>query len=155
MFCSKCGQQIEDGVYYCEHCGEAVNRSYTQQPFNTSANGYQSNQQTNSQYTQFAPQAFDYMINSKLEDARTMGILAIILGLFIPIVGIVLGCIGITKINDIPYSTEYNYDIESEKKKAKTLCTVGIVLPIALWILAIIFIFVIWIIVFSSAIAIF
>lgn len=161
MYCNKCGQLIPDGVYYCEHCGASVNESYTQQPFNTdnqyqneqqsfdNSNPYQNTQQTyqqpNNQYAPFGqmytPQAYEYMIDNKLEEARTMGIIAIIAGLFIPILGIVLGCIGISKLNEIPLSNQYRYEKELKRKKAKNLCIVGIALPLILWILALILVF--------------
>lgn len=147
MLCKKCGQYIPDGVYYCEHCGEPVENTYTQQPFQSGDSGYtrQTYQQPNAQYNpyaqQYTPEAYEYMISSKIEDARTMGILAIILGLFFPILGIIFGCIGISKINEIPPSNQYSYNSELNKKKAKNLCIAGIVLPIVLWVLAVIFIF--------------
>lgn len=143
MICNKCGQFISDGVYYCEHCGEPVNRTYTQQPFGSdNQNTQQSTQQTYQQ--PFSPQAFEYMISSKIEEARTMGIIAIIAGLFIPILGIVFGCIGISKLNEVPLSNQLRYETELKRKKAKNLCTVGIVLPIVLWVIAVIFVVVFW-----------
>lgn len=161
MICNKCGQFIPDGVYYCEHCGEPVNRTYTQQPFgsdnqNTQQSAQQTYQQPNAQYNQynnqynnpynqpFSPQAFEYMISSKIEEARTMGIIAIIAGLFIPILGIVFGCIGISKLNEAPLSNQLRYETELKRRKAKNLCTVGIVLPIVLWVIAVIFVVVFW-----------
>lgn len=161
MICNKCGQFIPDGVYYCEHCGEPVNQTYTQQPFgsdnqNTQQSTQQTYQQPNAQYNQynnqynnpynqpFSPQAFEYMISSKIEEARTMGIIAIIAGLFIPILGIVFGCIGISKLNEVPLSNQLRYETELKRKKAKNLCTVGIVLPIVLWVIAVIFVVVFW-----------
>lgn len=142
MICEKCGQPLYDGAYYCEHCGAPVQRPYTQQPFNAGGNQQQNYQQQNQQYNgyaqQYTPQAYEYMINSKLEEARTMGILAIVLGLFIPVLGIVFGCIGISKLNEIQPSNQYSYETELKKKKAKNLCIVGIVLPVVLWVLALI-----------------
>ncbi|MCH5321113.1 MAG: zinc-ribbon domain-containing protein [Eubacterium sp.] len=138
MYCIKCGREIPDEVYYCEHCGEAVNKPYTQQAFNSQDNNQQTYQQPNQHFPQYTPEAYEYMISSKLEEVRTFGIIAIIAGLFIPIIGIVLGCIGLSKINEIPLSNQYRFESELKRKKAKNLCIVGIVLPIALWILAII-----------------
>ncbi len=162
MICNKCGQAIPETSYYCEHCGEPINQTYAQQPFHTaSGNNYQAGntgtQQTYNQntqnyqqynsynpYQQYTPEAFEYMINSKLEEARTFGIIAVIAGLFMPILGIVFGCIGISKLNEIPLPNQYNYEKELKKKKAKNLCIIGIVLPIILWILAVFFIVFVW-----------
>lgn len=140
MYCSKCGQQISDGVYYCEHCGEPVNKPYTQQPFHSRENTNRTYQQVPPQFNQYTPEAYEYMIMTKIDEVRTFGIIAIIAGLFIPILGILLGCIGISKLNDIPLSNQYRLESELKKKKAKNLCIAGIVIPIVLWILAVIFI---------------
>lgn len=137
MYCIKCGREISDEVYYCEHCGEPVNKPYTQQPVNPQGNNQQTYQQQNPHFTQYTPEAYEYMISSKIEEVRTFGIIAIIAGLFIPIIGIVLGCIGISKINEIPISNQYRYESELKKKKAKNLCIAGIVIPIVLWLIAI------------------
>lgn len=152
MICNKCGQFIPDGVYYCEHCGEPVSQTYNQQPFGPdNQTTQQTYQQSGPQYNQYnpfnqpySPQAYEYMISSKIEEARTMGIIAIITGLFIPILGIVFGCIGISKLNEIPLSNQYRYESELKNKKAKNLCITGIVLPIVLWLIAVIFIAVFW-----------
>lgn len=140
MYCSKCGRQIPDGVYYCENCGEPVNKPYTQQPFSSQDNTHQTYQQVPPQFNQYTPEAYEYMIMSKIEEARTFGIIAIVAGLFIPLIGIILGCIGISKINDIPFSNQYRLESELKKKKAKNLCIAGIVIPIILWILSFIFV---------------
>lgn len=88
MICSRCNQVIPDEAYFCEHCKNPVNNTYTQQPFNsTNQNQYQNSSQT--QYQQqntyqtnqqgYAPpytqQAYDYMINSKIDNAKTLGII--------------------------------------------------------------------------------
>lgn len=155
MICKKCGQFVPDGVYYCKNCGEPVSRTYTQQPFepgcqNTQSSTQQGYRQYNTYTQPYTPQAYEYMVNSKIEEARTLGILSIILGIFVPILGIVLGCIGISKINEIPFSNQYRYETELNKKRAKSLCITGIVLPIVLWILAIIFAVFFWGMMFSA-----
>lgn len=149
MYCKNCGQQIPDGIYYCEHCGAEINQGYTQQPFHTDhQNNGQTYQQSNQQYNPYAqpynPQAFEYMINTKIDDAKTYGILAIIAGLFIPIFGIILGIIGINKLNDIPLSVQFRYETELKKKKAKNLCIAGIAVPIVIWVIGLIFVFFVW-----------
>lgn len=140
MYCGKCGRQIPDGVYYCENCGEPVNKPYTQQPFNSGENINRTYQQVPPQFNQYTPEAYEYMIMTKIDEARTFGIISIVAGLFIPILGIILGCIGISKLNDIPLSNQYRLESERKKKTAKNLCIAGIVIPIVLWLLAVIFI---------------
>ena len=81
------------------------------------------------------------MISSKLEEVRTFGIIAIIVGLFIPIIGIVLGCIGLSKINEMPLSNQYRFENELKRKRAKNLCVAGIVIPIVIWIIAVFLVF--------------
>lgn len=180
MICNKCGQPIADGVYYCEHCGEPVNQTYSQQPFGTDTqnaqadaqqnqpNGQQAYQQTyqqqpngqtyNQQYQQYAqpnqqyppygqpvtPQAFDFLLDSKIEEVKTLGIIAIIAGLFFPIAGIIIGCIGISKLNGLMIPPQCAYDKELKRKKAKNLCMTGIILPIALWVVTFLFIMLVW-----------
>lgn len=141
LYCIKCGHEIPDEVYYCEHCGEAVNKPYTQQEFNSQGNNQQTYQQPTPHFPQYNPQAYEYMISSKLEEVRTFGIIAIIVGLFIPIIGIVLGCIGLSKINEIPLSNQYRFENELKRKRAKNLCVAGIVIPIVIWIIAVFLVF--------------
>lgn len=161
MICSKCNQVIPDGVYYCEHCGNATDSAYTQQPFNSDGNNQNQQQynrqnyaQNNPQYAPYSqaytPQAYEYMIETKIEEARTLGIISLIAGFFLPIIGIVLGIIGITKLNDIPLSMQFRFESELKRKKAKQLCIAGIAVPISLWTLAVIFYVLIFVIFFGA-----
>lgn len=127
---------------------QAYQQTYQQQP-----NGQTYNQQQYQQYQQYppygqpvTPQAFDFMLDNKIDEIKTLGIIAIIAGLFFPIAGIIIGCIGISKLNGLPVLPpyQYNYEKESKRKKAKKLCMIGIILPIALWVVSFLFIFLVW-----------
>lgn len=183
MICNKCGQTVSDEMYYCEHCGEPLKQTYSQQPIhndtqntqpgsqdasqsyqqpyqqaeqqtyqqpNQQAYGqqYQQYQQPNQQYPPYGqpvtPQAFDFMLDNKIDEAKTLGIIAIIAGLFFPIAGIVLGCIGISKLNGIMIPPQFSYEKEAKRKKAKNLCMTGIILPIALWVVTFLFVLLVW-----------
>lgn len=106
------------------------NNGYNQ---NTQDNFF--NQGNNSQYG-FNQQAQYYTEASKnLDDAKTLGILAIVLGiLFSPVVGIICGIIGLAKVNSVPDMPE----TFEKKAQAKKLNNLGIAIPIALWCVAII-----------------
>lgn len=144
MICRKCGSNIPDGTYYCNNCGEPVEAAYNQQPFEY--NGYNNannagqpygytNVQNNPFAPQYNPQAYELMIRSKIENAKTMGIIAIIVGLFIPLLGIVFGVIGIVKTNEINIAFPVSYDLQHSIKSTKKLCIAGIVVPIVIWVL--------------------
>lgn len=150
MYCSKCGSYLPEGVSNCPNCNEPINANtqnynsdgtYYTPPQNNeeqsnyyqnpSENAYQPNPQYNYQYN--APQFNDVQIKSALSNATTLGILAIILGIIItPIAGIICGAIGLSKANSVP--DMLNPSIDKEKAKAKKLNIIGIVLPIALWV---------------------
>ena len=141
MICRKCGSNIPDGTYYCNNCGEPVQTNYNQQPFEyNGANnagqpyGYM-NVQNNPFAQQYNSQVYELMIRSKIDNAKTMGIIAIIVGLFVPLLGIVFGVIGIVKINEINIAFPVSYDLQHSIKSARKLCIAGIVVPIVLWIL--------------------
>lgn len=141
MICRKCGGNIPDGTYYCNNCGEPVQTNYNQQPFEyNGANnagqpyGYM-NVQNNPFAQQYNSQAYELMIRSKIDNAKTMGIIAIIVGLFVPLLGIVFGVIGIVKINEINIAFPVSYDLQHSIKSTRKLCIAGIVVPIVLWIL--------------------
>lgn len=152
MFCSKCGAQIDDKSYYCQSCGQEINKPYTQQPFNvnnsSNINNNNTSQSYQSGYTQQTNGHFDpvmmNMIKGKIEDARTMGILAIVLGILCTsIAGIVLGLIGISKLNSIQTYNMYNPEIEMLKEKARKLNLIGIILPVVLRVILIVLYFII------------
>lgn len=145
MFCSKCGAQLDDKSYYCQSCGHEVNKPYTQQPFNMNNNTGQTYQSgySQQQYTNNINPAAMSSIQSKIDDARTMGILAIVLGLICSaLVGICLGIVGISKLNSIQTFNTYIPEIEMQKEKTRKLNLIGIILPLVLRILLVVFYFI-------------
>lgn len=164
MYCPKCGAFIPEGAQLCPNCQETA-----PQPNNNAArpessaqpeNGVyyntpnQNNQQPggdsyftppnqnnfeNSYYTQSADEQADFAARDKLSTANTLGILSIILGIILtPIVGIICGAIGLVQANSIADSFNKPALME-EKRKAKRLNIIGIVLPLAIYIVLIIF----------------
>lgn len=153
MYCPKCGGYLEEGSVQCVNCGESIvqeqaaqpnNDNYYQQNAGTYYNPQPSESQSYYQYdsqvkqTQMTEQAY----KDKLSSANTLGILAIILGIvFSPIVGIICGAIGLGKVNEVPDFAPYS-PIAQEKAKCKKLNTLGIVIPIVLWVVFIVLMFV-------------
>jgi len=152
MYCNKCGTQLDDKAYFCPNCGQEVNKPYSQQPFNI-------NENTNPQYQYQNPNPqnnFNPMmnnINSKLEDARIFGILAIAIGFFVSaIVGICLGAIGLSKLNDIQTPNAFIPEIEAKKEKVRKLNIIGIIAPLVVRVVLVILYF-IFLIAFASSLA--
>ncbi|MCK9471835.1 MAG: zinc-ribbon domain-containing protein [Bacilli bacterium] len=90
-FCTNCGKEIDSNAYVCIHCGVKTGKSdqpaqvYNNQP------AYVSNEGT------------------------TLGLVALIVGLFIPIVGWICGGIGLSRAN------------KANNKTGKTLCIIALV----------------------------
>lgn len=80
------------------------------------------NDYRNQYYMQRQPQK-DWM--NELSNAKTFGILAIVISFFIPIVSWVLGGFGLSKANAVPDLPEY----KDEKKKCQKLNLWGLILP--------------------------
>ncbi|MCM1285162.1 MAG: hypothetical protein NC213_08240 [Acetobacter sp.] len=154
MYCKNCGQVIPDGYSYCPCCQTKADNHTTQDGTYFTPNTDQENcqhgaYQQNNGYTQNTQENFfnqgnnQYGFNQQaqyyadaarnLDDAKTLGILAIILGiLFSPIVGIICGIIGLSKANSVADMPE-TFD---KKAKAKRLNSLGIAIPIVLWVFA-------------------
>ncbi len=105
MYCSNCGNQIDDNAVVCPKCGCA-----TQSDVSVNA--------TDS-------------IPSDVSTAKTLGLLSIILGILIPIVGLICGYIGKGKAE--PY-----YDKFTDAKEGFDKCEIGIKIAWAFIILGII-----------------
>lgn len=131
--------QPSSDSYYQPNYNQQPN--YTQQGY-SQPYGQQYNQQYNPNgYYQSDPQQvfIEQEINKNLSNAKTLGILAIVLGLLItPLIGIICGAIGISKVNDIINLTN-NPMIEQEKKKVKRLNKLGIIIPIVVYAVIVIF----------------
>lgn len=108
------------------------NNGYNQPPHDNFFNQGNNNQYGFNQQAQYYADA-----SRNIDDARTLGILAIVLGiLFSPIVGIICGIIGLSKVNSVPDMPE----LFEKKASAKKLNNLGIAIPIVFWIVAIIII---------------
>lgn len=113
MFCSKCGNEINDEAVICPNCGcPTKNYNAPQTP---------AIQPNYAQYYQpvYRPKSAE----QELSTARTLGIVAIVAGIFIPLVGWICGGIGISKANKI-IAPEFPYTIES----AKRLNSIGLII---------------------------
>jgi hypothetical protein len=102
-FCPHCGASIPSDSKFCPKCGASVDISVT--PIVTPETSHPT--ETSS--------------SSGSSDARTFGVLAIVLGFVSDgLLGIILGIIGLSK---------------SKTKEEKTLNYLGIFLPIGVWVL--------------------
>lgn len=170
MYCTKCGSFLPDGTENCPNCNEPVNAStdnvysnqqtadgvyYTPQSNTESESAgqqsyydpshsksyYQPDSQQ-SYYQANQPNQIELEMKNNLSTANTLGILSILLGiLFTPIAGIICGIIGLSKANNVPDMT-MNPLIDKEKAKVKKLNILGIVIPIILWVVAFIVMFI-------------
>ncbi len=138
-------QQTQPQQDYAQQPNYTQQQGYNQQPNYSQPYGQQTYQQSYQQYNansyyQNNPQAFvEQEINKSLSSARTLGILAIVLGLLMsPIVGIICGAVGISKVNDIINMTNSPI-IEEEKKKVKKLNKIGIIIPLVIYAVIIVF----------------
>lgn len=154
MYCPKCGTFLEDDCVQCVNCGEPIvkeqasqtanNDNYYQQNTGAYYNPQPSESQSYYQYDSQAKQAqmVEQGYKDKLSSANTLGILAIILGIVLsPLAGIICGAIGISHVNEVPDFAPY-HPLAQEKARCKKLNILGIVIPLVLWVVAIIFIFV-------------
>ena len=174
MFCEKCGQQIPDESTFCPFCNNVVStpnpqqgtysapvqdNNYYNQPqqnaysqpqsepeqyFNPQGNSYQNNPYAN--YQQNAP-FVDPNITNQLSNCKTLGLVAIIVGIFVPIVGWICGGIGLSNLKNIPDLPQY----ANEKKKIKNMNLAGIIIPFAVYLLVIIFYVLIFTVVLGGA----
>lgn len=124
---------------------------YNSQPTVNSMNGYgnQQNGYNNQQQFGYDPNFMANQISNNLSSAKTLGILAIVLGLLISsIIGIICGAVGLSKANSVPDMLP-DPNLNAEKAKVKKLNILGIVLPIAIRVVLII-IYVIFIVVLGA-----
>ncbi len=152
MYCPKCGTYMEEDSVQCVNCGETVVKEQTNQTnyndYQQSEGSYYNPQPSSSQsYYQYdnqvkQEQMIEQGYKDKLSTANTLGILSIILGIiFSPIVGIICGAIGISKVNEVPDFAPYT-PLAQEKARCKKLNVLGIVIPVVLWVVLIVFMFI-------------
>ncbi|MBO4338571.1 MAG: zinc ribbon domain-containing protein [Clostridia bacterium] len=111
MFCSKCGNEIDNNAIICPFCGcETEN------------------------YAPSGQISDDVMKNDSISKAKTFGIISIILGFFLPMIGLIFGIIGKVKAGSAFLDTN-----DEEVKKVKKLNTIGIIIAIAVGVIGIIY----------------
>ena len=150
MYCPKCGTYMEEDSVQCVNCGETVVKEQTNQTnyndnyYQQSEGSYYNPQPSSSQsYYQYdnqvkQEQMIEQGYKDKLSTANTLVILGII---FSPIVGIICGAIGISKVNEVPDFAPYT-PLAQEKARCKKLNVLGIVIPVVLWVVLIVFMFI-------------
>ena len=128
------------GDYYSPQQNYANTQQYNQP--NTPPVYQQPNQQYNynNAFHNAQQLVFEQEIRNALSTSKTLGILAIILGILVtPIAGIICGAIGLSKANSVVNISNDPY-IEAERKKVKSLNVAGIVVPIVLYVLLTVFV---------------
>lgn len=161
MFCEKCGQQIPDDSTFCPFCNNVVSTPNPQQGsyYAPAQDNYQPQQDAYSQpqpEQYFNPQGayqnnpypnqqpnvpfIDQNIMNQISNCRTLGLVAIIVGIFVPIVGWICGGIGLSNSKNIPDLPQYAKD----KKTVKNMNLAGIIIPFVSYALLIIFYLVIF-----------
>lgn len=100
MFCSKCGKEIDDQAVVCIHCGCPVESANKES---------------------YVP-VTDAPIQEETGEKKTLANCAVVFSFLIPIVGLILGIVGITKY-------------KNEKLRKQCIC--AITLSIVFWIIGI------------------
>ena len=128
MFCKKCGRELAEGSAFCPYCGTKQFENQYSQPENS--NQYQT---YNYNYNSFAPSG---AAQKDIETTKVLGIVALVVGLFMPIVGFICGGIGISKVNKL--KTVAFEEQKAELNKNKKLCIAGIIVPAVITVLSLI-----------------
>lgn len=113
MFCSKCGKEIDDEAFVCPGCGCL-----------TGVHSVEKNTQT--------AQPMEVQRNKEISNIAQISFLSIIIGIFVPLAGWILGGLGLFKIKnfDCSYDTECIVKLEDAKKK----CYIGIGVATAIFV---------------------
>lgn len=152
MICNKCGKEIAEGAKFCPYCGETVEQQPQAQPQPEVQPQPQPQAQAQPQaqpmanvqpQAQAVPNTFAPPVmpmpgapEDKIKTTRTLGLVALIVGIFIPLVGFICGGIGISKISTLKHSATPE---QTERlNKNKKLCLAGIIVPIVIMVIEII-----------------
>lgn len=158
MTCNHCGGVMPEGAVFCPYCGMAQafvpqnppSRASEFSPHESIATAQVPYAQPNyaqlpygqDPYGQFfygqegyapMPQAY-YMptcvSESDMSTVRTLGLVALIVGIFVPLAGYICGGIGLAKISKL---LSYAYPLQVQAlKKSRVLCLLGIIIPFVL-----------------------
>ena len=132
MFCSNCGAQIQDGSYVCPSCGAQTGASQPTQTYSQPQN-YQTGytQQPQQGYYQQPQQGYyqqPYYPGVETETSGT-ATLALVLAFLVPLAGLILGIVGLSKYKNPQY-----------RSRCTAAIVVSIVIPIITGILSGIFV---------------
>lgn len=158
MFCRNCGNQLADGVRFCPYCGTDLGETApvyppqsqapvygqpaqaqqpaseyqpSQQPYTAPQQPY--GQQVPPEYNPYNPGYYTQpprADDGAVQSTKTLGLVALIVGLFIPLVGYICGGIGLSRIRKLEFFAD---PMQKEQlAKNKTLCILGIVIPAAI-----------------------
>lgn len=90
MYCSKCGKELDDDAIFCNGCG-CVTQNFKQNP------------------------SHKMPVDYELGLANNLATIGIICGIFVPVIGLICGIVGLSKIN--AYIDYISDDINSKKVK--------------------------------------
>ena len=95
MFCPQCGKELNDGAAFCPYCGAQMPAAaQTQASAPASVPAPPVNQNPYGTYA--APQGVP---ESDIKTTKTLGLVALIVGIFVPLVSFICGGIGIGQVN--------------------------------------------------------
>ena len=138
MYCSKCGQQIVDGEYYCANCGAPVTRKDAFEPYGQRTYGDPAQSQQPYQQSYQQPIADPYKAQQDISTSRLLGIISIVLGaLGGSVFGWICGGIGLSIANRYLFSN--NIQIRASAQEAKKLNKIGLIVSSVIFALALVF----------------
>ena len=96
MFCPQCGKEIGEGAF-CPYCG-------TRMPAGAASQEPQAQYQQTAYnpYGAYGTYGVPYGVpEADVKTTKTLGLVALIVGIFVPLVGYICGGIGISKVNKL------------------------------------------------------
>lgn len=111
-YCAKCGKQLEDEACFCSSCGanlsdvEVTNNADVKNEQQTVASENNS-QEGVKQENKKSDALNEYVKMQQQAEEKKLSILAIVFAFVVPIVGIILGIVGLTKNNGSIYRSRF------------------------------------------------